>query len=71
MNKIVGEEITTIDHEEFNIDILSIVEDREGNLWIGTYGKGLIYYDPIKDSIEQYTTEDGVSDNSIAIVCNG
>ena len=38
-------------------------EDREGNIWIGLWGGGLIFCDP--DSIRRYTEADGLPDREI------
>jgi len=37
-----------------SIEILSIVQDPEGMLWIGTIGAGLYSYDPKSEKIENY-----------------
>ncbi len=41
----------------------TIFEDREGNLWFGTDGNGAIKFNGT--SFSQYTTADGLADNSI------
>ena len=38
-------------------------EDREGNIWIGLWGGGLIFCDPA--SIRRYTESDGLPDREI------
>ena len=38
-------------------------EDREGNIWIGLWGGGLIFCDPA--SIRRYTEDDGLPDREI------
>ena len=38
-------------------------EDREGNIWIGLWGGGLIFSDPV--SIRRYTEADGLPDREI------
>ena len=39
-------------------------EDREGNIWIGLWGGGLIFCDPV--SIRRYTEADGLPDREIS-----
>lgn len=43
--------------------IVSIVEDKQGNLWFGTDGFGLVRFDGT--SFTHYTTENGLCDNAI------
>ena len=38
-------------------------EDREGNIWIGLWGGGLVFCDPV--SIRRYTEADGLPDREI------
>ena len=38
-------------------------EDREGNIWIGLWGAGLLFCDPV--SVQLYTEADGLPDNEI------
>jgi class 3 adenylate cyclase len=47
-------------------DIKSILEDKEGNLWLGSYGKGLYRFDG--DSFHQFTIQDGLPDDVITQV---
>ncbi len=44
-------------------DISNIEFDHKGNMWIGTYGAGLIRYDGV--SFYQYTIDHGLPDNFI------
>lgn len=46
-----------------DITTWSIIEDRHNNLWFGTSGNGAIKYDG--STYTQYTTKDGLSDDSI------
>ena len=38
-------------------------EDREGNIWIGLWGGGLLFCDPV--SVRLYTEADGLPDNEV------
>ncbi len=53
--------------------ILSINEDINGNLWIGTYGNGLNKFDKIRESFTYYLNNDesGYRINKIAVFKNG
>ncbi|MCG8309262.1 MAG: response regulator [Cytophagales bacterium] len=46
-------------------DVESILVDNDGNLWIG--GKGLVQFDPIRNSIVAYDVNDGLQSNSFKI----
>ncbi|MDN5286535.1 MAG: two-component hybrid sensor and regulator [Mucilaginibacter sp.] len=39
--------------------------ESNGNLWIGTYGRGLLLYDTKKHTFEQFTEKNGLSNNTI------
>ena len=43
---------------EKNMDIKSVVEDRKGQIWIGTWEQGLLRYSPQE---ELYYTYDGIN----------
>ncbi|MES2138108.1 MAG: two-component regulator propeller domain-containing protein [Bacteroidota bacterium] len=51
--------------------VLSIAEDKAGNLWFGTYGGGMSRYDPSaklrtgSESFMNFTTAQGLPDNSV------
>lgn len=47
-----------------NDRIYNIYESKSGDLWIGTY-QGLNRYDREKDNFEQYTTDQGLGDNTV------
>lgn len=45
--------------------VRSINEDRQGRLWLGTEGGGLIAYDSKLKAITRYTSADGLPGNSV------
>lgn len=47
-----------------NDRIYSIYESKSGDLWIGTF-QGLNRYNREKDNFEQYTTDQGLGDNTV------
>jgi hypothetical protein len=42
---------------------LSVLEDRKGNFWFGTYGSGVYYYDG--KSFQHFTTKEGLVSNQV------
>ena len=52
-----------------DITVLSIFEDREGKIWIGTGNEGIFKYDPYKNTFENYgfdpKNENGISSSRI------
>jgi signal transduction histidine kinase/ligand-binding sensor domain-containing protein/CheY-like chemotaxis protein len=48
-------------------DISTVVFDHLGNMWIGTYGAGIIRFDG--QYFRNYTTEHGLTDNFILSLC--
>lgn len=39
---------------ETNIDVKSILEDKQGQIWIGTWSQGLFRYDPMRNQLYTY-----------------
>jgi len=60
LNKFDGVEFTTYSHDPFDANslsdnwILSIDQDDDGALWIGTYAGGLNRYDPVHDEFTRF-----------------
>jgi ligand-binding sensor domain-containing protein len=54
-------------------DIISLFEDKKGNIWIGTWGGGLNKYDPFKGEFTRFIFQkdkpDGINDNTIWAIC--
>lgn len=51
--------------DNLDLNILSLFHDDRGLLWIGTFGQGLIIYNPENNRHLQLKEEDGISNNSI------
>lgn len=58
---ITSEKKTAI---EFN-SINAILNDKKGNLWLGTYGGGIYYFDRERNQFQNYQQSDGLSSNNI------
>lgn len=48
-----------------NNTVLSMYEDKKGQLWIGTFGGGLNVFNPKTEQFYVYTEKDGLSNNVI------
>ncbi|MGC1524252.1 MAG: two-component regulator propeller domain-containing protein, partial [Steroidobacteraceae bacterium] len=46
-------------------NVFSIYEDRNGMLWVGTWGGGLDRLDPDSGKVQAFATQDGLPDNTI------
>lgn len=57
--------------EHFNLEaigsswIISSLEDQQGQLWFGTFGSGLIRYDPANGQFTQFSEAEGLSWKSV------
>ncbi|MFW5706233.1 MAG: two-component regulator propeller domain-containing protein [Bacteroidota bacterium] len=49
--------------------VVSLFEDRKGNIWAGTYEGGLNRFDG--KSFTNFTTDQGLPDNKLSIVTQG
>jgi ligand-binding sensor domain-containing protein len=58
-----GKSFTNITGKMIPVPVFSILEDSKGNFWFGTYGAGAYYYDG--KTFQNYTTLDGLADNSV------
>jgi ligand-binding sensor domain-containing protein len=47
------------------LNIISLYEDREGDIWIGTFGSGLFRLDPETRRTTRYTTKNGLANDNI------
>ncbi len=56
-------------HYPFSIlpvhSITSILEGKEGGLWIGTYNKGLVHFNPVTKAVKFWTQTDGLPSNIV------
>ncbi len=48
-------------------DVRDIMEDREGNIWLATYGAGMLRY--TGDGFSAFTTKEGLSSNAVMSIC--
>lgn len=46
-------------------NVRAILKDKDGLLWLGTNGMGLISYNYVNDSTRQWTSDNGLGDNFI------
>jgi ligand-binding sensor domain-containing protein/anti-sigma regulatory factor (Ser/Thr protein kinase) len=46
-------------------NLLCLLPEKNGNLWIGTKGNGLNYFDRAKNTFHHYTTLNGMSSNTV------
>lgn len=53
----------TVKNDLFNNSIKSIVEDKNGKLWLGT-SNGLSEFDPVTEKFSNYSVADGLEGNS-------
>ncbi len=58
-------QLTKYNSELANNIVYSICGDRHGNIWVGTYGGGLCEFDRKTRKFKTYTTDNGLSDNSV------
>jgi ligand-binding sensor domain-containing protein len=58
-----GKSFTKITGQLISKPFFSVLEDRKGNFWFGTYGSGFYYYDG--KSFKNFTTREGLVNNSV------
>lgn len=60
------------DPNSISVDVvLSVWEEKNGGIWIGTYGGGLNHLDPVTKKFTAYNERDGLSNNSVYGVMGG
>lgn len=52
--------------QELSKDICSILEDKNGNFWFGSYSDGVYFFNG--EDLLKYTTEDGLSNNQVRTI---
>jgi ligand-binding sensor domain-containing protein len=50
--------------------VTALCEDKNGHLWVGTFGGGLLYLDRTTWQFKRYTVNDGLPHNNIAGIEN-
>lgn len=62
--RIRNQEISQVSHPRLNhTTVVSLTEDKNGVVWIGTEGEGLFSLN--KDSVKRYSVDDGLLSNSV------
>jgi ligand-binding sensor domain-containing protein len=61
-----GKSFTNITDNLSSDRFFSVLEDRKGNFWFGTYGSGVYYYDG--QSFRHFTTAEGLADNGVLCI---
>lgn len=51
-----------------NNTVIMIHEDRNKNIWVGTYGGGICRYDSARDNFIRYMENDGIVDNHVCSI---
>ncbi len=57
--------LADVERESHELTILTIYEDKVGDLWLGTVGRGLIYYNPDTGASRLYSEKDGLPNETI------
>jgi len=61
-----GKSFTNITHKVTSSHFFSVLEDSKGNLWFGSMGSGVFYYDG--KSLRSFTTRDGLVNNNVGSI---
>lgn len=66
-NSLIKIDLQTKRHSWFHVGsaIRAIKPDKNGKLWLGTEGKGLMLFDKKKRSFKTYTEHDGLPENAV------
>lgn len=64
-NNLISEELK---NELKDVGVYSIVSDDKNNMWIGTFGKGLIKYNLLDKNIKAYTYNEGLNSLSSNLI---
>lgn len=65
INGLTKEVIKETTFEELQLGINDIFIDGDKSIWISTAGGGILHYNYLKQELVQYTTRDGLSNNTI------
>ena len=64
-NEISFSDIVSAEKQIFR-GITELVTDRQGNIWTGFDGSGIVKYDPVKKTRDHYTIANGLASNYIS-----
>ncbi|MBI5916310.1 MAG: histidine kinase [Bacteroidetes bacterium] len=51
--------------QKLGLNVVSLHEDTFGNLWLGTFEKGVFCFDPATGKIRQFTEKEGLTNNNV------
>lgn len=51
--------------KEYELNVISLYEDKFGNIWVGTFGEGIYIFHPDKEDIRHLNENDGIANGSV------
>lgn len=51
--------------EKFDLNVTSLYEDVHGRIWVGTFGKGVLCFDPKSGKLRWITEQHGLANNNL------
>lgn len=67
---VPGRKLYFTDKKSSDFRIISLFEDRNGNIWAGTYGHGAYLLNPVTGSFTSYSDAQGLASNNVMSICD-